>query len=630
MKALGTTYQYNPLWTKSGQRCSERKSLADELKSVYISKYSECGRLETHTSLPASQPVKTVEYKKLSETEIAGYPFAIDRNERGELQCHFPIGTPNAHELIIGATGCGKTTSLVEPRIRVLSSKKNQANLFLTDPKGEIFQRNAAHLRRAGYKVFLLNFKDVLHTVDTWNPLSEVYDVWIQQKNLQITQIWGKEALEEYELQDNPASYQDPFWSCDGKAFCSEKAAKRFCEDKTADILSETSDLIHQLVYAFIPDSLVGRSDPSWGLGARDILAGVLYAMLEDALDEKSGLTRDRFNIMNVQTYFEAIRSAVIQPNGNTALLQTKLLAHKSDKDMSIKLLRSYLENAPSTTRCYVGIHRNCMQEFFNPKVFSICTGNTINLDMDDRPYAIFLITRDFERSSFTIAGMFIDWVYRKLLEQADRSGGKLPREFFFILDEFSNIPSIKDFTNKITAARSRNIVFTLILQSYAQLNEVYGSGAAQTIIDNCDCVYFGARNYETKLRFVKECGRQTVPSLETVLNPASSKMADVPLLTVGRLEELRPGQMYMKRTGIPCLLLTECKPSFLCPEFKEEKLAAPEEIGAAALPYNSEQYRYQYLESGLSMKDYCRARDFLSRKSVKIDPPEYLQDIMK
>lgn len=150
MKALGTTYQYSPLWSKSGQRSFERKSLADELKSAYISEYSEGSRLETHTSLRASQPVKTVEYKKLPETEIAGYPFAIDRNEAGELQCHFPVGAPNTHELIIGATGCGKTTSLVEPRIRVLSSKKTQANLFVTDPKGEIFQRNAAHLRRAG------------------------------------------------------------------------------------------------------------------------------------------------------------------------------------------------------------------------------------------------------------------------------------------------------------------------------------------------------------------------------------------------------------------------------------------------------------------------------------------------
>lgn len=439
----------------------------------------------------------------------------------------------------------------------------------------------------------------------------------------------GKRALGKYELQDDPASYQDTFWVCGGKAFCSEKAAKNFRENKTADILSETSDLISQLVYAFIPDSVMGRSDPSWGMGARDILAGVLYAMLEDALDERSGLTRDKLNIMNIQAYFEAIRSAVIQPNGNTALLQIKLLAHKSDKDMSIKLLRSYLENAPSTTRCYVGIHRNCMQDFSTPKVFSVCTGNTINLDIDG-PYAIFLITRDFERSSFTIAGMFIDWVYRKLLEQADRNGGRLPREFYFILDEFSNIPAIKDFTNKITAARSRNIVFNLILQSFAQLTDAYGSSAAQTIIDNCDCVYFGARNYETKLKFAKECGRRTVPSLEAVLNPASGKMADIPLMTVGRLEELRPGQMYMKRTGIPCLLLTECKPSYLCPEFKEEKLAAPEEMGGAALSYNSEQYRYQYLESGLSMKDYCRARELLSRKSVKIDPPDYLQDAMK
>lgn len=628
MKALDANYQYAPLWTKSGQRCSERKSLADELRSVYISKYSERGRFETHTSLPASQPVKIVKYKELEKTEIVGYPFAIDRDERGELQCHFPVGAPNAHELIIGATGCGKTTSLVEPRIRVLSSKKNQANLFVTDPKGEIFQRNAGHLRRAGYKVFLLNFKDVLHTIDTWNPLSEIYDIWIQQKDLKVTQILGEVPLKEYELQDNPVCGQDTFWICDGKAFCSESAAKRYWEDRTADILSQSSDLICQLVYAFIPDAVMGKSDPSWGMGARDILAGVLYAMLEDALDERSGFTRDQFNLMNIQAYFEAIRSAVIQPKENIALLQTKLLAHKTDRDMSIKLLRSYLENAPTTTRCYVGIHRNCMQEFFNPKVFALTTGNTIDLDIDDRPYAIFLITRDFERSSFTIAGLLIDWVYRKLLEQADRSGGKLAREFYFILDEFSNIPAVKDFTNKITAARSRNIAFTLILQSYAQLNEVYGPNAAQTIIDNCDCVYFGARNYDTKSKFAKECGRQTIPSLEAVLNPASDKIADVPLLTVGRLEELRPGQMYMKRTGIPCLLLSECKPSFLCPEFKEEKLAVPEEMGAAAPSYNSEQYHYQYLESGLPLNEYCKAGERPGRESVKIDLPDYLQDI--
>lgn len=614
------TYQYSPRIAGRTRYDAGRKSLADDLKAAYRANYYETGHLETYTSIQNSQPVKVIKYKNLPETEAVGYPYAIDYNEADELQCHFPLNVPNAHELIIGATGSGKTSCLVEPRVRSLSAKKNKADLFLSDPKGEVFRKTAKHLEKNGYKIYVLNFRDVLHS-NCFNPLAEIYDVWIRQKGLaeKLTPVEGRSCLDEYECQNDPANYQDTFWRYGSKAFSSEKAARRCYEDEIASIQAETSDLIHQVVHALIPDSLVSKNDPTWVLGARDILAGLIYTMLEDALDERSGFIREHMNIMNIQNYYELIRSDAIKATGNVPLLQTNKLSHKNSRDASIKLLRNYMENAQGTTRSYMGIFGNSMQNFFNPKCYTICNGNTVDLDSEDQPVAIFLITRDSERSDYAIGGLFIDWIYRKLLERADNNGGKLGREFYFLLDEFSNIPPIQDFPSKITASRSRNISFHMVLQSYAQLTDLYSLNAAQTIIDNCDCVFLGSKNYETLVKFSKECGRQTIPSLESVLNPAVSKMVEVPLLAVSRLEELELGQMYLRREGMP-LLLTRCEPSFRCPEFTAEEAVTPEAMGIESLPYNAEQYRYPYLETDQSMKEYYRVRN-LPKQPVTIEP---------
>ena len=50
-----------------------------------------------------------------------------------------------------------------------------------------------------------------------------------------------------------------------------------------------------------------------------------------------------------------------------------------------------------------------------------------------------------------------------------------LPRDFVIMADEFANMPPLKDVTTMVTAARSRNIRFTFIIQNFAQLYEVYG-----------------------------------------------------------------------------------------------------------------------------------------------------------
>lgn len=198
---------------------------------------------------------------------------------------------------------------------------------------------------------------------------------------------------------------------------------------------------------------------------------------------------------------------------------------------------------------------------------------------------------------------------------------------FFFILDEFVNIPKIKDFTCKITAARSRKISFHMILQSYAQLDEVYGPNAARTIADNCDVVFLGSKNFETKARFAKECGKQMVPHLDSVLNPVVDRMVEIPMITVSRLEELRQGQMYLRRAGMP-LLLTRYEPCYRCSELTSERAATPEEMGIKAPSYNSDRFRYGYLESDQTMAEYSRIIN-PPKQPVEIEP-EFLMDFIK
>jgi type IV secretion system protein VirD4 len=603
MKKLKMQYSPEPLHSAFKKR--NQPSISDMVKSAYTSSFCEASTLLTYNKVKNQDDFLTVRYCDLQNTEVSGMPIGSDRDEFGNLQFTFAKKTPNTHVISIGTTGSGKTTGFVEPCLRAVSMKKNKANLFVTDPKGELFEHNAKHLQNQGYSIYLMNFKDVLHS-NCWNPLSEIYDVYMRQKGLKdkLMHIRDKNRLSEFTFRGQKEEIKDDFWVFDNFAFATEAEAKRRYEDVLAEILSETADLIHQIVHTLIPDTLVAKQDPSWHIGSQQILSGLLYAMLEDALDDRSGFTRDNMNLMTVQDYFDSIRKEMSL--GISSLLGTKKMSHKKDNDTSIKQLRTYFENAPTTARCYMSCFRNSLMNYFNNKIYTITNGNDIFIDDDsEKPFAIFLVTRDFEKSDFTIAGMFVDWIYRKMLEKADSQGGRLPREMYFMLDEFANIPPIKDFENKIATARSRNIWFNIFIQSYSQLEMVYEPSTAQTIIDNCNSlVFIGSLNYDTKSRFARECGKQSIPALESVLNPQNHRIIEAPLINIKQLESLEAGKMYMKRSEMP-LTLTEFIRSYQCEEFFSDRHITPEDLGIESLPFNSEKYRYLFLESNKTMADF-------------------------
>ncbi len=77
------------------------------------------------------------------------------------------LNTCFTHLLVIGPTGSGKTQSFFLPNIMKLPP---EYSAVITDPKGELFQKTAAHQRKLGRIPVLLKL-DVKENSVCWNPL---------------------------------------------------------------------------------------------------------------------------------------------------------------------------------------------------------------------------------------------------------------------------------------------------------------------------------------------------------------------------------------------------------------------------------------------------------------------------
>ena len=110
---------------------------------------------------------------------------------------------------------------------------------------------------------------------------------------------------------------------------------------------------------------------------------------------------------------------------------------------------------------------------------------------------AIYLIIPDENTTYHLIVSLFLEQLYEVLLEKAQKEPlQKLPIRMNFLVDEFANIPKIQNMDAMITAARSRNIRFHLIVQGMRQLQQKYGEGA-DTISGNCNnWIYLYSKEY--------------------------------------------------------------------------------------------------------------------------------------
>ncbi len=542
------------------------KSLAEQLKKKYIAENLERSGILDYNEAPGA---KTYFYDDLPNTVVDGYPFAADLvNDKGvaygmkdwvELSAEQKKGCklrfhylPTCHEIYLGCTGSGKTTGCMEPQLRALSMQKNKPDLFITDPKGELFDHNAEHLKEQGYRLYVLNFKDLLRS-DRWNPLLELYDTAILLRDVgkDMNVVQSGVPTPDLSLVAAPEKYNPKrgYITCDGKAFPSPNEYNVYLEIRSDAIRAQLDQLINEIANTMI--QVRNQKDPTWEEGSLELLKGLFSLMLDFAVEDKA-FTRDMMNIQTLHSYYITLRN--FSANGDSvSKLERHSLFANGKHEKAFNLMATALNTSPRTMRSYCSVFESAMKDWFQANIYSMTTGQTIKIDeSDETPFAVFLITRDYEKSDFRIAGLFIDWIYRLILKRNE--GNPKARPLHYLLDEFGNIPAITDFENKIATARSRNIWFHLVLQSYAQLKVNYADNVDEVIIDNCNgLIFLGSQNADTKTKFSEQCGKHSIEKY-SLYEASAVDLVEVPVIPCSKLDEMCPGEMFIKRFRTPVI----------------------------------------------------------------------------
>ena len=100
-------------------------------------------------------------------------------------------------------------------------------------------------------------------------------------------------------------------------------------------------------------------------------------------------------------------------------------------------------------------------------------------------------------------------------------------------------MPKIEKFDKMITVGRSRKIWFNMVVQSYSQLNAVYGEQVADIVKSNCGFkMFIGSNDIGTCKEFSELCGNKTVKT-SSASGSTSGKDGDVNISTQTQVRPL-------------------------------------------------------------------------------------------
>jgi type IV secretion system protein VirD4 len=86
-----------------------------------------------------------------------------------------------------------------------------------------------------------------------------------------------------------------------------------------------------------------------------------------------------------------------------------------------------------------------------------------------------------------SVTALMINQLFRTLERRADKgTGGGNVTPVLVMLDEAARLGKIETIKNALATLRSKAVTICLIVQSLAQLDEIYGRDARRTIVDNC------------------------------------------------------------------------------------------------------------------------------------------------
>jgi len=399
------------------------------------------------------------------ETGEAGVPI-------GWLQAknEIIVDHTDSHTLVIGPTGSKKSRLVAMPLIRILGGSKE--SMIVSDPKAELYNRTSGYLAQQGYEISVLNLRSPAYG-NCWNPLAIPYSFFC---NREIDRAYEFVNDIAENLIQTGKSNSEPFWddSAGSLFFGLTVLLFKYCSDNNVDSKHVHIGNVVKLRDELFSKSKGGKDSWLWRYAKTDhIISSALIGTVETADVTREGI---------LSGFDQKVRGFSIQPS-----------------------------------------------------LLDMLSASDITLDaIGQKPTAIFLLLPDEKTGYHGLVSLFVkqsyEYIIFKAQQESDDDGlhvGKLENRVNYVLDEFSSLPTVNDFPAMITASRSRNIRFTLIIQSKHQLLQRYKE-ETETIQTNCgNWLFLTSRELRLLEEISSLCGKTSEDNPKPVLSVAALQRLD-------------------------------------------------------------------------------------------------------
>lgn len=409
--------------------------------------------------------------------------------ERKGSKEYINTSTDDIHALILGYTGSGKSRCFVMQSIVNIALAGE--SIFINDIKGELFSYLYPFLKRLGYTVNVLDFKNMEKSM-SYNLLQPVIDE-LKRKNL-------------------------------------NKA------------IQKSMDIANVLV-----GEKTEQGEPLWHNGELAVISASIIACCYDNINKPKN--------QNLTYIYSWITKMCEQRKGLPLLLQEYLAIVGEDHPANMLLAQANVAPDKTKGSFYTSAATNLSiwtdRELFQ----IISKSDFELADIGKQKTAFFIILPDGRSTFYKVATLIVSQMYEALTDYAEVTlgSGRLPVRVNFMLDEFGNFPAISDFDTKLTLSRSKGIRYYLFIQSFAQLKKQYNDNTAQIIMDNCPIwIYLTVSGSETLDVIRKKLDTYTTTTYSRSSGKKQDSSTSVnllqrDLLTNGELESLsRPYMLVM------------------------------------------------------------------------------------
>lgn len=474
---------------------------------------------------------KNFKKEKISNIKESGVPIWFSKDYK---YVWFDRETP--HYTYLGSTGSGKSVTAVIPMCSFVATAKNKRSVFITDPKGEIFNTTSKMFKDNGYNVLTLDFRhpEMSNHFNILEPIIKEYEKYI-----------------DYEK----------------KSIVSKKDKVKF-NNLAMTSLAETNRLITSLA-TMIMQEKTQQKDPFWNNSARNLLEGLIGFFLEEY--KKNNIKRNQITMTSIRKFQN---SSMQEKNFN------KFKTYIDRKDYGSKSkdsLTSILNASDNTYKSITAVFGEKMSLFDDVNVANVTSDSNFDFDLLGREAtALFIIVPDEDKVYFTLVTIIVGLLYKELVKLANsKENKKLPVQIDWLLDEFANCPPLADIEALVSVARSRGMRFHFFIQSFSQLDNVYGKEVAQIILDNCGLIYLKTNTQDTAEQISKRLGKTTISSssisqslslLDYNGNKSTSLMAR-DLLTPDEVKQLHYKTIIFPIIGYPIFRDTVMYNKFSCYE---------------------------------------------------------------